>query len=45
MSSVALDGQLFSIGDIIVGRFANAEYAFGLIEFVLSFERVIYFFV
>ena len=43
LSSVVFDGQLFSIGDIIVVRLANDEYVFELIEFVLSFEGAIYF--
>ena len=41
--SVVFDGQLFSIDDIIVVGFANYEYAFGLIEFVLVFEGGIHF--
>ena len=43
LSPVVSDGLLFSIGNIIVVRFANDEYVFGLVECVLSFEVGIYF--
>ena len=43
LSSVIFDGQQFKSGVVIVTGFARDDYAFGIIDYVLSFEGGIYF--
>ena len=43
LSSVIFDGPQFNSGDVIVTGFARDDYVFGIIDYVLSFERGIYF--